>query len=173
MSDVIDGAIIKSLLSYDPDTGVLTWINPAANHRELIGREAGWINSAGYREVRVLGRMYRAHRLAWLWMTGEWPAFHIDHANRVRSDNRWSNLRDATRLQQLGNTGPRSTNKGGHRGVYYFGGRNRRKSKPWRAVIVANGKRRYLGYFDTVEEAATAYDTAAREVYGEFYATDR
>jgi HNH endonuclease len=103
MAAVITRDSARGLLYYFSDTGGLVW---KTGRRK--GKVAGHVNSRGYRVVWCGGRLLRAHRVIWLWMTGEWPEFDVDHQNRVRDDNRWSNLREATRSENMGNSaGPR------------------------------------------------------------------
>jgi len=97
------------------------------------------------------------------WMTGEWPKDKIDHRDTVRSNNRWSNLREATQADNLHNTGDYATNTSGRKGVSWC------KSKyKWRSSIMDRGRYMHLGYFDNIENAAAAYERAARELHGEF-----
>lgn len=102
------------------------------------------------------------HRLAWLYMTGEWPTDEIDHRDRDPSNNRWSNLREATHKQNLSNQGIHSNNRLGIRGVEKHG-------KRFRAYLGVEGKKVILGWFDTAEEAGAARDAAGRDMRGEFY----
>ncbi|WP_424578945.1 HNH endonuclease [Bradyrhizobium sp. USDA 241] len=114
--------------------------------------------------IAVDGVRYYEHNLAWLYMTGELPpaGFTVDHEDRVRSNNRWSNLRLASDAQQNANQGARSNSKTGFRGVHSNG-----KGR-FRARIKINGKSVSLGTFDTVEEGAAAYEAKAKELYGDF-----
>src|ERR1035437_5724966 len=93
---------LKELLHYDPETGLFTWKNTRHNAVK-IGAIAGYWRKDGYVGIYVLGHHYLAHRIAWLYMTCEWPEFEIDHENRKYSDNRWKNLREATHLQNMHN----------------------------------------------------------------------
>lgn len=148
---------LRSLLHYDPETGAFT------RRRSVQGfhanTTAGVLHKAsGYIIVGVDRRRYRAHRLAWLCMTGEWPS-EVDHRNGDRADNRWENLREATRSQNNANQKRRHDNSSGVKGVSWDT-LNRR----WRAYI--NGKQ--IGRFDSIDEAAAARAAAARALYGEF-----
>jgi hypothetical protein len=94
-------ARLKELLHYDPESGAITWASRPSS-RVKVGMLAGKVHpTQGYRQVRADKSLYYAHRLAWLYMTGEWPAADVDHINHVRDDNRWSNLRGATRSQNI------------------------------------------------------------------------
>jgi hypothetical protein len=167
-------AIVCKLLKYDPTTGSLTWrwrddARPQWNVR-YAGKAAGYIwtprtGKTRYLVIGIFGWSFRAHRLIWLYMTGAWPSLEIDHADGDGLNNRWSNLRQATRAQNVMNSGVRMDNKCGLRGVCFnkFAGR-------FQARIQVDGKGRFLGYFDTKEEAHAAYLAAAVEAYGEFAA---
>ncbi|WP_376956428.1 HNH endonuclease signature motif containing protein (plasmid) [Azospirillum sp. A26] len=154
-------ARLRELLHYDPETGVFTWLVRRQGIR--ADRAAGCVSSPGYILIGVDGRLCRAHRLAWLYMTGEWPAAEIDHINRARGDNRWNNLRLATGSQNQGNRSVNSDNKSGVKGVSWS-----QKRGMWKAQIGAAGKRRCLGYFPDCAVAAAAYAAAAAEHFGEF-----
>lgn len=144
---------LKARFSYCPDTGIL--------RRKSDGRRLGW-DLAGYLGVTIDGKNYRIHRLAWLYMTGALPEGQIDHINGVRSDNRFSNLREATNAENSRNGRSRpGTSK--YKGVSWF----KRDSK-WVAHIMKDAKSYNLGYFDDEEDAARAYDAAAVRMFGDF-----
>lgn len=152
----------RQMLSYDPTTGVLTWrvLRPGT---AVVGSEAGVVKKDGYRHVSVCNRTYRAHRIIWLMMTGQWPSSEIDHKNLDRADNRWENLREATRAQNQCNIAAPATNTSGVKGVTWH-----RRCGKWQASITKDGKLIYLGLFDDIDKAAEAYATAARGLFGEF-----
>ena len=118
---------LKELLAYDPDTGVFTRL-VKSNRNVRIGAVAGTCDSKGYGQISVDGKLYRAHRLAWLWMTGAWPVAQLDHRNGVRHDNRWENLREATNGENNQNAAIRSNNTSGFMGVCWDSHRKDRKS---------------------------------------------
>lgn len=150
-------------LSYDPNTGVFTWAQPRP--KVNVGQTAGGLHrSSGYITVEINGKSYPAHRLAWFYMTGSMPVNQIDHINRVKTDNRFSNLREATNGQNRANT--RSSSKHGLKGVSY---KKWLKEKPWEARITFEKKVRSLGCFATKEEAHEAYCKEARRLHGEFF----
>lgn len=148
---------LRAWLDYNPETGEF-WTRPRKIGRtcefgktrvpavviDLKGKDGKW-------------RHYYAHRLAWLWMTGEWPNDEVDHINTKSTDNRWSNLRQATHLQNNRNKDFRDRNK-------LVGASFHKASGLWRADF----QHKTLGYFKTPEEAHIAYRRAAIETYGEF-----
>lgn len=117
------------------------------------------MKSKGYMVATVDGKMYRVHHLVWFWYHGSW-ATELDHINRVRHDNRIENLRLCTHAQNLGNMRPRVHK---YKGVTFCKCTNR-----WRAQICVDYSTVHLGRYDTIEEAAAAYNQAAREHFGEF-----
>ena len=155
---------LRGLLSYDPPSGELRWLPRPAARPEWNTRYAGQIAGKvvkGQRFVRLDGRHWKASRLIWKMMIGSDPTGEVDHQNVNTLDNQWNNLRDATRQQN---------------------GRNRRaygKQFPKGVSLNCNGKRYcasihvdyqkiHIGVFDTITEAARAYDAAARRIFGEF-----
>jgi hypothetical protein len=159
MAGLITPEALREILTYSPDTGLFTW--RVTRGKARAGAVAGHINEHGYAVTNLNGRVYRLHRLAWLYMTGAWPVDMIDHKNGRRADNRWENLREATRSQNNANKGAFSAH--GFKGATY----NKRQGR-WLAQIKANGRRHYLGYYDTPEEAHAAYAAAAIRHFGEF-----
>lgn len=131
------------------------------------GSVAGSIDTiTGYLRITIDGRRYLGQRLAFLYMTGAWPADKAEHENLDRADNRWANLRPATNSQNQMNTRAKSSNKHGFKGVSLH-----KASGKFRAQITAGNddrKRRHIGLFETAEQAATAYDAEARSMHGEF-----
>ena len=160
---------LREVLHYDPETGVFTWLaRPVTTHQvrtwnaKFVGSVAGSPNS-GYCGVRIRGRLFYAHRLAWLYMTGEWPAAEIDHINGDPKDNRWSNLRAATPKQNQANKRRQKNNTSGFKGVSWD-----KDAQNWRADIRVEYRHLALGYFNTPEEAHYAYCAAAKKHFGEF-----
>jgi hypothetical protein len=123
--------------------------------------------SDGYRYIRIDYNLYPEHRLAWLHMTGEWPTAGIDHINCDRLDNRWSNLREATKAKNAMNMHIRADNTSGYKGVSWS--KIRRK---WIAHITVDRKCRHLGSFDTPECAFIAYMKAAWDHFGDYAQID-
>lgn len=153
--DRLSFSVVDGLLSYQPDTGVLSWKAHRSNVR--AGDVAGTINHQGYCVISICGRDHQAHRVAWLLMTKKWPEQDIDHINGDPSDNRWTNLRDVTKhVNQQNQRKARVDNKSGFLGVSPKHGR-------WRSVIHVNGKQVNLGLYDTKEAAHDAYLQAKRQ----------
>jgi hypothetical protein len=153
---------LRELLNYDPATGVFTR-RVSTSNAVKIGDEAGWIDGHGYVCISLLNITWKAHRLAWLWMTGDWPENDVDHENTNRSDNRWLNLREGTRSQNLANSGKRPSNTSGLKGVSFH-----KQSQKWRATISSGDKQIYLGLYDCKAAAHFAYLIKADQFYGEF-----
>lgn len=151
---ILDQKWLQELLHYDPRTGVWTWLDPPNHNTRLRGQVAGYVRHDGYTLIRIGGRAYYASRLAFLYMTGEWPKDEVDHVDRNPANDRWSNLREATSSENKWN---RDTSYAGYRGVYPCG-------RNWQAM--AGGL--YLGFFKDLEEALAARDIAAREMAGSF-----
>lgn len=153
---------LKSLLDYNPETGDFTWKIKTSN-RTPVGSRAGAKGTLGYIHISVDMKKYLAHRLAYFYMIGEWPAEVIDHINGNKSDNRWANLRPATVAQNTWNSSVPQNNSSGHKGVSFSKSKRR-----WTARISKNYRLRILGYFDTKEEAIEAYQKAAKRLHGKF-----
>lgn len=151
---------LRERIHYDPNTGYFIW--KKNKYRSRIGKRTGAIKD-GYVQILIAGKLYRAHRLAWLLMTGEWPSHQIDHINLDRSDNRWANLRAADKRQNAMNTRVRRDNKSGYKGVCWDQGCNK-----WRADIRLPSVRKHLGLFDDPEAAHAAYARAATRYFGEY-----
>jgi hypothetical protein len=106
---------LKELLNYDPNTGLFRW-KGNFGHGTKEGKIAGTLRKAndrqsGRRAIGIDGKIYRAHHLAWLYMTGNWPSRQVDHCNRIKSDDRWENLRLATQEQNSRNRNVRKDSK--------------------------------------------------------------
>lgn len=145
---------LKELLSYDPDTGLFTNRN-TRGPKAMAGCIAGSVDSHGYWQIHTYGKVYRAHRLAWLYVYGEFPAHEIDHINGARLDNRLNNLRSVTRAENSRNQGIRSANTSGVCGVSWY-----KDAKKWRADIGHKGNQIHLGSFSDKFEAICARKSA-------------
>lgn len=152
---------LREIMSYDPETGIM--VRRLAVKRGPVGSAVGTVNSCGYLICRIHYRIYYVHRLAWLYMTGEWPAEYIDHINYNRSDNRWANLRQASKAQNVWNKRKMARNKSGATGVYWF-----KQYGRWKASIVVNGRECFLGYFDDKSKAIVARAAAELRHFGDF-----
>lgn len=150
---------LKELLDYDPGTGVFSWIVDRGGTAKA-GSVAGRLNGNTYLQIMVDGKRYCAHRLAWLYVHGEFPPDQLDHINRIRTDNRISNLRPATGTENNQNCSKRSDNTSGVIGVGWH-----KKCGKWVAHIRLNGRRKHLGLYDTIEEAAAARASAKAELH--------
>ena len=148
----------RELLIYNKRTGVLRWRVRVSN--VVAGAMAGCRHSGGYRRVRIDGRSYQAHRVIWLIVEGEWPASQIDHEDHIRDNNRWSNLSEATHLENGRNQKLNDNNASGVAGVHWA-----KKDSRWRAYISIKGKRIHLGSF-TSKKAAIAARRKAEKKYG-------
>jgi hypothetical protein len=146
---------IRSILDYDPATGVFIW--KAHKHRhDLIGKKAGSPTNTGYWAIAINNEKRLAHRLAWLYITGKWPFGHIDHIDGDKQNNSFDNLREVTRFGNLQNMRlPTKANKVGFLGVSAHQGK-------WRVQIMTNGQRIRESGFNTPEEAHKRYLTLKR-----------
>ena len=165
MRAIITQERLKELLRYEPDTGHFYW-RFERRGKGRLDRPAGTTKDASGRiQIRIDQRCYRAHRLAWLYVHGEFPPpdKSIDHINRDASDNRLANLRLATPLQQQGNRGANQGRR--FKGISPNGA-------GWQARLTVDGRCVHVGQFATPEEAARAYDAAAIERWGEFAHTN-
>ncbi len=152
---------LKELLDYEPTTGEFRWKpRPGSSSNRKAGDVAGCNMKDGYRMIRIFKNGYLAHRLAYLYMTGSFPAELLDHINGVRSDNRWSNLRDVSTRENFQN---KKCHRGGNLpGASYCPYLN--KNKPWLAQIQINKKKKSLGLYPTEQLAHEAYIKACAEI---------
>jgi len=150
---------LKEVVNYNPETGDFIWIGHRYKSRN--GLAAGHINQRGYRQIRIDGILYKAHRLAWLYVTGKFPEHSIDHISCIKTDNRYSNLRQADHsLNNQNIKKHRSHNKTGFLGVRY-----RKNINKYIADIRVNGKQIYLGLFHNAIDAHNAYLEAKRKYH--------
>lgn len=169
MRDLPSTEKLRELFNYDQETGIVTWARrPSPYGAVKAGDRAGsvCINKRGLHARRItIGRAgFQEHRIIWAIMTGEWPpeAMDIDHKDRCPLNNRFSNLRLATRSQNKSNSRVLTSSRSGLKGVAC------EDDGRWSARICANGKRVRVGRFDTKEEAHAAYARKAKELFGEF-----
>jgi len=155
-------AYLKSRLSYDRETGIFVWTEPPHNHMRLLGCEAGG-KGTGYVMIKIDGVKYKAHRLAWLYETGEMPPERIDHWDTDTFNNAFGNLRPATQAQNCANSRVCKNKASGlPKGVKAL------PSGRFQARIRFETRAIHLGSFDTAEEAHAAYFAEAQRLYGEF-----
>ena len=148
---------VAEQLRYDPETGHLWWKKQSWNKARNMFEPAGFINKSGHKAVMVDGKQYYQHRVVWFLMTGNWPDHTIDHINGDPADNRWCNLRAATKKQNAAN----KKGRGGLRGVWF-----NPKTDKWRAQC--GGGKMYVGEYDCPAAAHFAYLVEASRRFGEF-----
>lgn len=154
---------LREVLRYSPSTGEFHW-RIMCSARRPAGMLAGDKKiDSGYILIGVDGFRYRAHRLAWLYMTGAWPTDQIDHEDTNRSNNRWDNLRTATNQLNQANARLSKNNTSGFKGVFW----NHRLRK-WQAKISVDGQQIHLGYHEDAAVLAAAYLAAAKKYFGDF-----
>jgi len=156
---------VNELLSYNPDTGIFTW--EVSRGCIKSGDIAGYLDPSGYITIRIIGKLYAAHRLAFLIINKYMPK-EVDHENGVKDDNRELNLRDAAEGDNHWNRNLNCNSTSGFKGVTWYKANNK-----WVSGIRVNKKRIYLGYFLCPKEAAKAYDKAALKHHGEFAKTNK
>ena len=158
----MDIVLMKQFISYNPDTGEMTWKQVMSN-RAKVGSPCGAnVDSKGYGRVCFNGKQYRAHRVAWALHYGFEPEGILDHVNGDRLDNRISNLRQVDLSQNARNSGLSKNNTSGHKGVTWH-----QKAGKWVAQISMNKKNKYLGLFDDKKLAMEARDNAEKKYFGE------
>ncbi len=164
----IDVGLLRQLLTYDPDTGIMLWL---PRERGLFNRSSSWSRwnrwyagrvamtakaRGGYLHGRIFGVAYRAHRVVWALHHGEWPHDMIDHINGIKTDNRIENLRVVSIFENQQNVSRRKTNKSGVTGVCWDSANGK-----WRAQLSVNKQRVNLGRFADFEEAVAVRKAAA------------
>lgn len=151
---------LKRLLHYDPETGVWTWLCG-----RLHGRIAGCIDKSrgNYLFIMVKRRKYRAHLLAWFYMTGSWPSHLVDHRDRKKNNSAFSNLRPATKTQNATNANLYSNNTSGFKGVYL-----NRKTRSWRVEINHGGKKLGFGSYACRPAAHFVHLVEYDRLFGEY-----
>jgi hypothetical protein len=159
MGNNITQEMLHALLHYNEATGIFTW-RVKGSSRSPAGSTAGTKNTLGYVVFKIAGTLFYAHRLAWLYMTGEWPTKGIDHKNGIRGDNRFSNLREADQSQNSENLPMKRKNS-----EYPIGVGFQKKLNKFRARITKNQKNYTLGFFDSPEAAHKAYLEAKKVIH--------
>ncbi len=158
----ITAETVRKLFNYNPEEGHLRW--KVSRPKAIKGGIAGYISkSDGYRYVCFDYNEMLSHRIIWLWMTGAWPKCQIDHKNRIKSDNRWTNLREATNSQNNVNRPSGKSSNTGVTGVWYD-----KKRDQYRVKIQVKGHEYTIGRYNTFEEAKMWRKLAEEEFYGDF-----
>lgn len=159
---------LLELLKYDPSSGEWTWRVNRLSYRgkAKAGARAGWLDRHGRWRIGVDGRDFLSAPLAFFYMTGEWTAHDVDHKNGDKADDRWENLRPATRSQNNYNKGIQANNSTGIKGVSHW--RAKWGRQKYQAYINVDGKRIPLGLFYTLEDAAAARKVAEIKYHGEY-----
>lgn len=151
---------LKELLDYNPDTGIFLRLKSKNQHKAQTA--AGSVHHEGYIRIQISKKIYAGHRLAWLYVYGEFPDCKIDHINGNTSDNRICNLRLANDIENARNRKIKSTSNSGFKGVS-------KHLDLWRARYTSNGKTYNLGLFETKELASQAYEDATLKEFGDFH----
>lgn len=158
---------LKHLVNYDHSTGIFTRRVTYGRHDCFkAGVTLGCDNGSGYLTITLDKSKYYAHRLAWLYVTGGWPKAEIDHRDLNRANNKFDNLREATRNTNSFNKPVQKNNKIGIKGVSWS-----TTMKQFESRITVYGKQICLGYFETKEAAALVYESAAKKYHGEYART--
>lgn len=150
-------ARLKELIHYNPTTGI--FMRKFSRMSKIVGSP----DKDGYLTIGIDGKNLKSHRLAFLYMNGRMPDGEVDHVNLKKSDNRFENLRDASRGQNMTNTKTYSNNASGAKGVHWH-----KKTMKWQASIMSNGKCFYLGLHEDIESAAAAVRAKRIELHGDF-----
>jgi hypothetical protein len=145
MSDPPSSNELKKLLEYNQETGIFTW-----KQGRYAGKKAGFTRSDGYVQIKIKNTPHLAHRLAWLYVTGQLPLLFIDHIDHDRANNVFTNLREVTKSENSQNVKRKGFNK---------------RKERYDARIMVKGVSKFLGYFDTQEEAKQAYLTAKKTLH--------
>lgn len=156
----LSASILKSIIAYNPLDGVFHWVK-CPNRKIPAGSVAGKLDARGYVQIKIMGRSFSAHQLAWLYETGDWPREEIDHKDGLPSNNIFSNLR-------LGGNGINQQNirlAPTHGSSGFLGVTKRKDCNKFRASISINGRSRNVGSFDSAEEAHAAYLQAKRQLH--------
>jgi len=157
--DAITHAELLELLNYNPETGVFTWIKTYTTYA-VKGKRAGGYEQDGYRRIKIKGKSYKEHRLAWFYVHNTWPKDQIDHINGKRDDNRLTNLREATTKENHQNRHSNRTSTSKYLGVSLDS-----RSGKYKVGITVNKVRTHIGYFATEEEAFAAYSKAKQALH--------
>lgn len=164
--------IIRELIDYDPETGDCFWKFRDRKwfksdgvwkswNSSFSGKKTGSLNIRdGYIQLYILNIKCRLHRIIWLYVYGEWPKNMIDHINRIKSDNRLINLREATNTENGQNREKQKNNTSGYKGVSW-----NKQAKKWETKIMINSKHKHLGLFENKEDAYIKYNNVRNELH--------
>ena len=161
MANLLTQEELKRQINYDFETGIFT--RKISTRKTKEGEVIGGLLARGYLQIAINKHPYMAHKLAWLYMSGEMPTI-IDHINRVRNDNRWCNLRNVTRIENNRNVGISKRNTSGVKGVFWNPQNNN-----WRVRCMFNLKVIEIGSFKCIEKAKIAYQEFIKSNHGEIY----
>lgn len=150
---------LQSIIDYNINTGEFYWKKQKQGRK--ISKIINTLDRRGYVVIKIDRVQYLAHRLAWLYMTGEWPENEIDHKDLNKSNNKWENLREANRQENNRNRRMPKNNTTGFKGVY-------KVRDKYIARIQHNGIKFNLGTYGTKEEAFAAYKIKADELHKEY-----
>jgi hypothetical protein len=167
MSSELTAEYVRSILDYDAETGTLTWRynsnKPLNWNARYAGERAGSVTNMGYIRLSINNKEYMAHRIIWLHQMGGMLKSEIDHINGIKADNRFCNLRLATRQQNEWNRPGHKNVSSKHKGVFWVA-----RDKRWRAEITHNGRFQYLGQYECEELANLVYSEHADKLFGEY-----
>ena len=153
---------LREILDYNPIAGDFFWkVSLSSNIK--AGQVAGYKTVQDYIVIKISGKKYFAHRLAWLHAHGNFPEDQIDHINHVKDDNSLKNLRACSRSENFANRKKQQNNTSGYKGVVWD-----KEKRKWRARIGHGRKLFYIGRYKDIKDAAVAYNKKALELFGEF-----
>ena len=152
---------LQKFYSYDPETGHICRHAKPKFSRAKLGVVDGK-SQEGYIIVCHGNEKFKAHRMAFLFINGQWPITEIDHVDGVRHNNKWKNLRLATRMQNRQNSRTPKNNTSGHRGVSRY-------RQFWKVQAQINGKKHFIGHFLDLSEAVAAHEDFIKAAHGPFY----
>lgn len=161
VKDKLTQAELKELLEYNPDTGLWKWHTPKGSCKK--GWFCGSRSIGGYLDIKIRGKSYRTHRLAFLFMEGAFPPDLVDHIDGDTANNKWHNLRHCSYSGNNRNTRLPNTNTSGYKGVSRREGRS-----TWTVRLSVAGKTRNFGCYKDLELAALVAEEAREKYHGEF-----